>query len=47
MSDLLALKDLLGGASDLANVILLYVMWRFDRRLLFIETTIQAGKGDV
>ena len=31
------IKEILAGGSDLATIGMLFVMWRFDRRLLILE----------
>lgn len=36
--DFMILRDLLGSGADMAIIALLVVMWRFDRRLLKLET---------
>jgi hypothetical protein len=40
--------EYLAAGGDLAMMALLYIMWRFDRRLVKIETIIQhsMGRGD-
>jgi len=37
--DFTLIREVLSSGSDLATIGLLVVMWRFDRRLLVLETT--------
>jgi hypothetical protein len=36
----IAIRDVLSGMGDLAAVALVFVMWKFDRRLVRMETLI-------
>ena len=39
------LLQFLSAGGDVATMALLYVMWRFDRRLLVMETKLARCKG--
>lgn len=40
----LSVLDLLAAGGNLSMMALLYVMWRFDRRLVVIETELKAAR---
>jgi hypothetical protein len=44
MFDLAIFQQILGSGADAAIIALLFVMWRFDRRLVRLETLIVNGK---
>lgn len=37
----LKIVEMLGAGGDLATIALFFLMWRFDRRLLMIETKME------
>ena len=43
--ELSALKAILGSGADVAIIALLAVMWRFDRRIIRLETLIINGSA--
>lgn len=46
MDQLAGLFDFLSAGGDMAAIALVYIMWRFDRRLLVLETTITREKDN-
>jgi|GEM_PF-4744812 len=44
METIVALRELLGVGGDAATIILLFVFWKFDRRLLRLEIKLD---GDI
>ena len=37
------IQEILSSGGDIATIALVYVMWKFDRRLLIMETKILNG----
>ncbi len=45
--DISGLQDILSAGGDTATILLLWVMWKFDRRLLRMETKLLIKEGDI
>ena len=46
MSDVAAFLSMLQAGGDVAMIGLFFLMWKFDRRLIRIETTMEAHLRD-